>query len=294
MSADPRDREEEPLLRVRGLRRQYVTRRGWSHRRRRVRALDGVDLTVEKGTALALVGETASGKSTLARCLALLERPDSGSIRFRGRDLPGAGSRGVGRLERRRLAGQIQLIFQDPASALNPRFSAAEIVAEPLRVQRLGDHRERRRRALEAMEQVGLLPRWADRRPAQLSGGQRQRLAIARALVLEPALLILDEALSALDLAVQARIANLLLELQAARGLTYVLVSHDLQVAGHLADEVAVLQAGKIVERGPAESVFRSPKHAHTRQLIDATPVLEPPAVSKGSRRGGEVASAEG
>ncbi len=236
-----------PLLQARGLVRRYAGRRG----RPPVVALDGVDLTVERGSTLALVGETGSGKSTLARCLALLERPDSGSIRFHGQDLLA--------LDRRRLPGlrrQIQLIFQDPASALNPRFTAAEIVAEPLRIQRVAAA-ERRRRALEAMEQVGLLARWADRRPGQLSGGQRQRLAIARAMISGPRLLILDEATSALDLSVQARIVNLLLELQDARGLTYVLISHDLRVVAHLADEVAVLSGGRIVDRGPAATIAR-------------------------------------
>ncbi len=202
----------EPLLRARGLERRYPPRLGKD--RRPVRALDGVDLAVAEGAVIALVGETGSGKSTLARCLALLERPDAGSIRFRGRDLLA-----LDRRHRRRARRQVQLIFQDPASALNPRFTAAEIVAEPLRIQRLG-RAASRRRAIEAMEQVGLLASWADRRPAQLSGGQRQRLAIARALVLEPRLLILDKATSALDLSVQARIVNLLLELRAARGLT--------------------------------------------------------------------------
>ncbi len=247
MSSDQGPGTGDGLLRVVGLTRVYPGRRG----RRPVVVLDGVDLTVERGSTLAVVGETGSGKSTLARCLALLERPDSGSLRYRGQDLlamdrrrtmfrsPPCGGTGVRR--------QIQLIFQDPASALNPRFTAAEVVAEPLRIQGVATL-ERRRRALEAMEQVGLLARWADRRPGQLSGGQRQRLAIARALVLEPRLLILDEALSALDLSVQARIVNLLLELQGERGLTYVLISHDLQVVGHLADQVIVLQHGKVVD----------------------------------------------
>ena len=231
-------------------------------------ALDGVDLTLERGSTLALVGETGSGKSTLARCLALLERPDAGSIRYLGQDLLAIDRRRLPALRR-----QIQLIFQDPASALNPRFSAAEVVAEPLRIQKINP-RARRRRALEAMEQMGLLARWADRRPGQLSGGQRQRLAIARALVSEPRLLILDEALSALDLSVQARIINLLLELQTAHDLTYLLISHDLRVVGHLADELAVLFQGIIVDQGPVAKILRRPGHQHTRRLLEATPAL--------------------
>ncbi len=257
--------DREPLLRAQGLVRHYPPRRG----RPAVVALDGVDLTIERGATLAVVGETGSGKSTLARCLALLERPDAGSIRWLGQDLL--------TLDRRRLPGlrrRIQLIFQDPAGALNPRFTALEVVAEPLRIGGVGAA-ERRRRAHEAMEQVGLLARWADRRPGQLSGGQRQRLAIARALVSNPELLILDEATSALDLSVQARIVNLLLELQAARGLSYLLISHDLRVVGHLADRVAVLQDGRIVEKGPAAEIFARPGHDHTRQLLAATPSME-------------------
>lgn len=263
--------KDEPLLCARGLERHYTRRRGWPRGRTRVRALDGVDLTVERGSTLGVVGETGAGKSTLARCLALLERPDSGSIRFRGQDL--LVLEGQRRVRSRR---QIQLIFQDPASALNPRFTAREIVTEPLRIQKMGDRGSRDRQAFEAMEQVGLLERWADRRPGQLSGGQRQRLAIARALVLKPTLLILDEAMSALDLSLQAQIVNLLLELQASRGLTYILISHDLQVVGHMADEIAVLQGGKIVEAGPTDQIFNRPQHAHTRRLLDATPVLSP------------------
>ncbi len=272
MRADPRSEPgDEPLLRAEGLRRRYARCGAGAFRERWVQALDDVDLTVERGTTVALVGETGSGKSTLARCLALLERPDSGTIRFRGQDLD---PRSLGRRRSVPLRRQIQLIFQDPASALNPRFTAAQIVAEPLRIRRVAAA-ERRRRALETMEQVGLLGSWADRRPGQLSGGQRQRLAIARALILEPSLLILDEALSALDLSVQARIVNLLLELQAARDLTYVLISHDLRIVGDLADEIVVLQDGKIVERGPAEKILSRPRHPHTRQLLAATPVLD-------------------
>lgn len=261
--------EVEPLLRAEGLRRRYPQRRGWSREQRWTRALDGVDLEVLPGSTLAVVGESGSGKSTLARCLALFERPDGGSIRFAGVDplsLP--------RRELTALRRQVQLIFQDPAGALNPRFSAAQIVAEPLLIQKIGTSAERRRSALEAMERVGLLARWGDRRPAELSGGQRQRLAIARALVTKPKLLILDEAMAALDLSVQAQIVNLLLDLQASDDLTYLQISHDLSLVGYLADSVAVLQQGRIVERGSPEALFARPEHPHTRALLAATPVL--------------------
>ncbi len=258
--------EAGPLLRIAGLRRTYLTRRGWARRPRTVRALDGVDLELAAGSTTALVGESGSGKSTLARCVALLERPDAGTLRFEGAD--------VLALDRRRLAAvrrRVQLIFQDPASSLSPRLSAVEIVSEPLAIQKVPAV-ERRRRALQAMEHVGLLARWAARRPGELSGGQRQRLAIARALVLRPRLLILDEAMAALDLSVQARIVNLLLDLQSAYDLTYLYVSHDLSLVRVLASEVAVLERGRIVERGSAEGLFHRPRHPHTRALLAATP----------------------
>ena len=261
--------QSEPLLAAEGLVQGFAQRRGPSRGRSEIRALDGVDLAVTAGTTLAVVGESGSGKTTLARCLALLERPDSGSIRFAGEDLLTLCRRRLMPLRR-----QIQLIFQDPANALNPRFTAAEIVAEPLRIQNLMKSEDRRRRALRTMEQVGLLARWADRRPGELSGGQRQRLAVARALILEPRLLILDEALAALDLSVQAQIVNLLLELQLSNSLTYLYISHDLSLVRYLADEVAVMHRGRIVERGPAASLLSQPRHPHTRELLAATPVL--------------------
>ncbi|MCP3956593.1 MAG: ATP-binding cassette domain-containing protein [bacterium] len=270
------DDVSESLLSARGLRKRYTRRGGWS-KPLAVQALDGVAVEVVSGSTVAVVGESGSGKSTLARCLALLERPDSGSIRFRGDDLLAANRRSVTAARRR-----IQMIFQDPASALDPRWTAAEIVGEPLRIRGRERARERRRQALGAMEQVGLLARWADRRPRELSGGQRQRLAIARALILEPEILILDEALSALDLSVQARIVNLLLDLQASRDLAYVFISHELSMVRYLADEVVVLQTGKVVERDTVAGVFNEPRHPHTRELLAATPVLERAAAGGG------------
>ena len=259
----------ESLLSARGLYKTYTRGRAWS-KSSRVQALDGVDVEISSGTTLALVGESGSGKSTLARCLALLERPDAGSIHLRQDDLLALDKRSLAAVRPR-----IQMIFQDPTSALDPRWAAAEIVAEPLRIQRAGSARHRRRRALAAMDRVGLLPRWADRRPAELSGGQRQRLAIARALILEPEIVILDEALSALDLSVQARIVNLLLDLQASLGHAYLVISHELSMARYLADEIVVLRQGRVIEEGTAADVFSRPRHRHTRELLAATPVLE-------------------
>ena len=267
--------QPEPLVRVQGLSKRYLQRRWFSREKFLVQALDNVELTIARGCTLALVGESGSGKSTLARCLARLEEPSSGEIWYEGRNLLDLSPQQL--LPFRR---QIQLIFQDPASALNPRLSAVEIVAEPLAIQQCGTKKERHQRALELMEQVGLPPQWGDRLPLEFSGGQRQRLAIARALALEPKFLVLDEALSGLDLSLQAQIVNLLLELQALHSLTYLYISHDLSLVGHIADEVAVMHQGKIVERARTSELFSHPQHPQTRALLAAIPMLEPGAHS--------------
>jgi ABC-type glutathione transport system ATPase component len=235
-----------------------------------VQALDGVDLSLREGQTLAVVGESGSGKSTLARCIALLEKPTAGEIRFGGQDLLAAS-----RADLFPVRAQIQMIFQDPAAALNPRFTAAQVIAEPLRIHRRGSPSEQRGRALALMELVGLSPKWASRKPLEFSGGQRQRLAIARALALEPRLLILDEALSALDPPIQAQIINLLLELQELGRLSYLYITHDLSAVGCLADEVAILARGRIVERAPTAALFSHPQQPETQALLAALPALE-------------------
>lgn len=260
----------EPLVRVRGLSKRYLQRRWFSREKFLVLALNNVDLTIPSGRILALVGESGSGKSTLARCIARLEQPSSGEVWFDGQDLFALNPRKLLPLRR-----QIQLIFQDPAAALNPRLSAIEIVAEPLAIHQDGTKKERHRRALELMEQVGLSRQWGDKVPLEFSGGQRQRLAIARALALEPKFLVLDEALSGLDLSIQAQIVNLLLELQAQYSLTYLYISHDLNLVRHFADEITVMYQGKIVERARTSQLFANPQHPHSRALLAAIPVLE-------------------
>ena len=214
-------------------------------------ALNGASLSIASGTTLALVGDSGSGKSTLALCLACLERPTSGRIWFEGRNLAALGEK-----ELRMVRPQIQLIFQDPARSINPRFTALEILTEPLIVQRKWGQHEVRDRALQSLERVGLHREMATRQAREFSGGQRQRLAIARALMLEPRLLILDEALSALDCSVQAQIANLLLDLQSSLGLTYLFITHDPAMAAHLSDEVALMDRGRIVTQDVPQKVL--------------------------------------
>jgi ABC-type glutathione transport system ATPase component len=258
------------LVRATALCKQYVQRGSFSRKKFAVEALSGVDLDIAPGCLTALVGGSGSGKSTLARCLAMLEKPDSGEIWLEGESISLGNPQQAARLR-----PKIQLVFQDSAGALNPRFSAAEIIAEPLEIQRRESGPGLRARALELMEEVGLPPDWANRRPLEFSGGQRQRLAIARAIALKPAFLILDESLSGLDLSTQAQVLNLLLDLQAAHSLTYLLISHDLTLVGQIADFVAVMHQGKIVERGSGQQVLSSPQHAHTRKLVESVRVLE-------------------
>jgi len=258
------------LVRAAGLSKSYPQRTPFLQKRFVISALSDVELDIAPASVTALVGESGSGKSTLARCLAMLEKPDRGEIWFDGKELS--------RVSSSKLAGlrpKIQMVFQDSAGALNPRFTAAQIIAEPLEIQRREDGHRLRSRACELMEEVGLSASWADRRPMEFSGGQRQRLAIARAIALKPDFLILDESLSGLDLSTQAQILNLLLDLQISHSLTYLLISHDLGLIGQVADFVAVMHQGRVVERGRRQDVFPNPQHPHTRQLLGSVRLLE-------------------
>jgi ABC-type glutathione transport system ATPase component len=256
-------REFEPLLRVCDLSKQYAQRRPFSRKQIAVTAFQDVSLTIFPGKTLAVVGESGAGKSSLARCIALLERPSTGEIDLGGKNLLALDEKQLFAVRR-----EVQLIFQDPASALNPRLTACEIIAEPLLIQGEGTKSERRARALQFMQQVGLDAAWERKRPLEFSGGQRQRLAIARALALGPRLLILDEALSNLDAANQALILKLLAELQTVHSLSFLHISHDLRLVSAFADEVAVMHEGRIVEWKTTRKLFASPEHSYTKELL--------------------------
>lgn len=261
---------EAHLLDVRALCKDYVQRRPFTREKFTVRALENVNFSVRRGATLGLVGESGAGKSTLARCLAQIEEPSSGEIWFEGTNVTGLKGKPLTDLCR-----QIQIIFQDASSALNPSFTAEEIISEPLLIQRRGNREERRRRVLELMEQVELPANSAYKLPLEFSGGQRQRLAIARALALQPKLLILDEALSHLDLANQGILLELLARVQKEQALTYIYVSHDLGMLAEIATEIAVVHRGTIVEHKRAAEILAGAEHPYTQDLFEATPVFE-------------------
>lgn len=253
----------EPMLRIEGLSKTYSQGQWWE-KRFRSKALDGVNLTLEKGKTIALVGKSGSGKTTLAMCAAMLDQPDSGKIWFDGRDVTA-----LKKSERAALRPRIQMIFQDSAAALPARFSAAEIIEEPLVIQHrasaAAQDEERRYLAKDLMAKVGLPPEWANRRPHQFSGGERQRLAIARSLAMQPSLLILDEPFTGLDLSVRGQIVNLLLRLQSELSLTFLYISHDLDLVRHFADTLAVMCHGKIVQQASVIDLVRAPTPAEIR-----------------------------
>ncbi len=254
-----------------------------------VRAVDGVSFTIRRGETLGLVGESGCGKTTTGRCILQLERPTSGSIRFEGQELTTLGSEALRPVRRR-----MQVIFQDPYSSLNPRMTVGQIVEEPLAVHKLApDAAARSTRVRELLGQVGLLPQYGQRYPHELSGGQRQRVGIARALAMEPSLIICDEPVSALDVSIQAQIINLLEDLGRDLGLTYLFVAHDLSVVRHISDRVAVMYLGRIVEVADRQALYQTPLHPYTRALLSAVPIPDPEVEAHRERvvLGGEVPS---
>ncbi|WP_369257570.1 ATP-binding cassette domain-containing protein [Geodermatophilus amargosae] len=258
----------EPLLVVRDLTKTFVTRRDPLGRpRERLTAVDAVSFELAAGRTLGLVGESGSGKSTTGRLIARLIEPDAGTVVLGGRDVTAAG-----REELRELRRDVAMVFQDPYSSLDPSWIVADVIAEPLRYHSGLGRRERHRRAAELLDQVGLDRRAAMRYPYEFSGGQRQRLAIARALALNPRLIICDEAVSALDVSTQASIITLLEDLQRELGVSYLFISHDLAVVRHVSHRVAVMRGGAIVETGDADRVWSDPQEDYTRALLDAVP----------------------
>jgi peptide/nickel transport system ATP-binding protein len=265
-------REGEALLEVTDLVKHFPVKRGLLNREvDRVRAVDGVSLSVRKGETLGLVGESGSGKSTLSRTILQLLAPSSGSVRFEGREIAG-----LSRREMRPLRRQMQMVFQDPYASLNPRKRIGQIVGEPLRVQGEASGAELRREVQELLNRVGLSAEHYDRFPHEFSGGQRQRIGIARALALRPKLIVADEPVSALDVSIRAQILELLSELQAEFGLTYIFVAHDIGVVRHVSDRIAVMYRGKIVEEGPADAVCERPQDTYTKALLTAVPIPDP------------------
>jgi oligopeptide/dipeptide ABC transporter ATP-binding protein len=280
-STGPETLESDALVRVESLTKHFPVRVGGLIPRTigQVQAVDDVSLVIRRGKTLGLVGETGSGKSTLARCVAGLIPVTSGRVMFDGRDITNL-SRGAMRPVRR----EVQMIFQDPYSSLNPRRRVGSIIGDPFAVHKIATGAERKRQVQDLMERVGLNPEHYNRFPSEFSGGQRQRIGVARALALRPKLIICDEPVSALDVSIQAQVLNLLSDLQKDYGLTYLFIAHDLEVVRHVSDSVAVMYLGRIGEAGPEGDVYGSPRHPYTAALLSAAPAADPDTAASRQR----------
>jgi oligopeptide transport system ATP-binding protein len=259
--------QERELLQVRNLVKYFPVENSNDV----LRAVDGVSFEIKQGETLGLVGESGCGKSTVGRCLLRLHEPTSGQIRFEGHDIVG-----LPPAEMQKLRREMQIIFQDPYASLNPRLSILSIISEPLKIHGIGDKKSQRERVADLLSRVGLDPNYMNRYPHEFSGGQRQRIGIARALALNPKLIICDEPVSALDVSVQAQVVNLLQDLQAELGLTYLFISHGLAVVEHISNRVAVMYLGKIMEIADAVALYKNPLHPYTQALLSAIPVPDP------------------
>ncbi len=260
-----------PVLEARDVSRTYTVSRGWTKSAAHVNALNGVSFSLQAGRTLAVVGESGCGKSTLARQVTLIEHPTSGELRLDGIDVTHP-SRDTLKKARKK----VQIIFQDPFGSLNPRKKVGIIIGEPLAINTQLSRREQAEQVRETMRRVGLRPEHYQRYPHMFSGGQRQRIAIARALMLQPRLMVADEPVSALDVSIQAQVLNLMMDLQEEFQLAYLFISHDLSVVEHIANDVMVMYLGRAVEFGPKEQIFSSPRHPYTRALLSSTPHIDP------------------
>ncbi len=277
----------QPLLQVRDLKMHFPVKEGIFMRTGKFnKAVDGVSFDILPGETLGLVGESGCGKSTLGRCIARLYQPTAGEILFNGTDLARLGRKAMMPFRR-----DIQMIFQDPMESLNSRHTVGEILEEPFIVHAMGDKVWRRQRVTELLELVGLPARSATRYPFEFSGGQRQRIGIARAIALNPKLIICDEPVSALDVSIQSQILNLLIDLQKEFNLSYLFIAHDLAVVKHISDRIAIMYLGRIVESGEGESIYRTARHPYTQSLISAIPVPDPHHVSQRQILVGDVPS---
>jgi len=281
------DQMSVPLLRVEELKMHFPVRGGiLSRQAGSVKAVDGVSISINEGETLGLVGESGCGKSTLGKSIVRLLKPNSGKIIFKGHNITNMSQRSL-----RQKRQDFQMVFQDPAESLDARMSVGQLVSEPLVIQRIGNRHERNERVFELLDRVGLPRTAADKFPFEFSGGQRQRIGIARALAVNPDLLVLDEPVSALDVSVQSQVLNLLMELQRDLGLSYLFIAHDLAVVKHVSDRIAVMYLGKIVEMTDAEKIYRDPRHAYTKALIEAIPVTDPSKMRDREPLEGEVPS---
>jgi oligopeptide/dipeptide ABC transporter ATP-binding protein len=288
MTIGSRETYDGPLIEARDLKKSFGGRRSAFGRKPRtlLRAVDGVSLALGRGETMGLVGESGCGKSTLGRLMMRLIEPTEGSLYFDGQDITH-----FNRAAMRPLRSKFQMVFQDPMGSLDPRMRIGESIAEPLTIANRGTRRSRLEKAADMLEMVGLSADLASRFPHEFSGGQRQRICIARALIVEPDFIVADEPVSALDVSVRAQIINLLQDIQERFGLTYLFVSHDLSVVRHIADTVAVMYLGKIVEKGPAKVILKRPAHPYTRALLAATPAIRPGVVRQRANLEGDLPS---
>jgi dipeptide transport system ATP-binding protein len=285
-TASAESTKKTPIMSGVGLKQHYPVKQGFMKPMGLVKALDGVNFSVEAGKTLAVVGESGCGKSTLARLLTMIELPTEGELNFEGKNLLT-----LDRETRKELRQRIQIIFQNPYGSLNPRKKVGSILEEPLVINGKLTKAERKERALNLLQKVGLKPEHYDRYPHMFSGGQRQRIAIARGLMMNPKVVVADEPVSALDVSVQAQVLNLMMDLQQELNLAYVFISHDLSVVQHIADNVMVMYLGKVVEYGVTEDIFSNPQHPYTRALLSSTPRIDPDHRIEKIRLTGELPS---